>query len=367
MTSGDDIWRYLWEGYLQTQGIRPYQFPPNAQELISHRTEWWHLINHQDISAIYPPIAQLGFRVLAHISLSVLAFKLAFVLADLVICWLLSRRYGNQKATFYAWNPIVLYSFAGGAHYDSWFILPMVAAWLWIEQRRWLYSAFCLGISIGVKWISLPLLAFLLWKLRWQKSLIVLAVASLPLLVTIPAFCQPGSCSLIPFQSSFVVDGRSADFIPYLLTYIWPGSQHLNWIFAIPLSVSLIGLVWMCQRFVSFAEAYCFIVLSLSPVIHGWYFTWIMPFGVASNNWGSRLLSLSSLIYFLLPYRQFAGLAEQGWYLNHWERGLLWLPFIIGFLGSCAFQGKKDLHSDCKTFQCDSQKGDFANPCKWLD
>ena len=65
MYPGDDIWRYLWEGLLQTQGFSPYDYAPNAEILVPLRTEWWSQINHPDISAIYPPVTQFGFRLLA--------------------------------------------------------------------------------------------------------------------------------------------------------------------------------------------------------------------------------------------------------------------------------------------------------------
>ena len=60
MYPGDDVWRYVWEGYIQTQGFSPYDFAPNAAELIPYRTEWWSLINHQGVSAIYPPHHSIG-------------------------------------------------------------------------------------------------------------------------------------------------------------------------------------------------------------------------------------------------------------------------------------------------------------------
>jgi hypothetical protein len=261
-------------------------------------------------------------------------FKLGFITADLGICGLLAWRFGYQKSLFYAWNPLVIYSFAGGGHYDSWFILPLVAAWFLADLKKFKLSALCLGISIGIKWISLPLLGFLLWRSKPQQWLIILGLTALPLLITIPAFCDPTACPLIPVQSSFVTHGRSADLIPYLLTFIWPASRYLNGIFALPLILITGLLILRCQRFSSFAEGYFFSLFCLSPVIHAWYFTWLLPFAVASGNWGSRLLSASGFVYFLLPYRQFAGLETQGWFLANGERLILWLPFIVFFLWS---------------------------------
>jgi len=116
MYPGNDIWRYLWEGLIQTHGFSPYHLAPTAQALAELRTDWWPLINHIDVSAIYPPLAQWGFRFLAAIAPSVLLFKAAFIAADLIICYLLARRYGYRRTVDYAWNPLILYCIAGGGH-----------------------------------------------------------------------------------------------------------------------------------------------------------------------------------------------------------------------------------------------------------
>ncbi|MDJ0691903.1 MAG: glycosyltransferase family 2 protein [Xenococcaceae cyanobacterium MO_188.B32] len=82
------------------------------------------------------------------------------------------------RSTLYAWNPLVIYSFAGGAHYDSWFILPLVAAWFLFDLRQeehngkifnWLGSSVLLGVATAVKWISLPILGFVTWQ-AWRKA-----------------------------------------------------------------------------------------------------------------------------------------------------------------------------------------------------
>jgi hypothetical protein len=340
MASGDDVWRYLWEGYVPSKGFSPYALPPNAEALAPFRTEWWELMNHHDTSAIYPPVAQMGFQLLAHVSLTVVAFKIGFVLADLATCWVLSRRFGYQSTLIYAWNPLVIYAFAGGAHYDSWFIFPLVMAWLLAEKHQWLKSAFWIGLSIGVKWMSLPLLGFVVWKNRWNKTLIILAVAAIPLLVTLPRFCLLGSCTLIPVQSSFVVRARSAELLPYVVEYLWPASRELNWIFAIPLGLILLVLLKTRKTFGSYAESYFLALLVLAPVVHAWYFTWLIPFGVASRNLGTKFLSISGFVYFLLPYRQFAGIEGERWFLTISERALLWLPFLLGYAISLLWAAK---------------------------
>ncbi len=341
MYPGDDIWRYLWEGRIQNLGFSPYHFPPNATELIPYRTVWWSQINHLDTSAIYPPFTQLGFRLLATFSASVLLFKLAFVIADLITCWLLYRRFNYTQTLTYAWNPLILYSFAGAAHYDSWFILPLVAAWLTYDKKRWSWSAVFLGISIAVKWISLPILGLIAWfKLpRWKTSLSIIIIGILPLLLSAIPFCSATECPLIPTTSTFVSHGRSAEFIPYIVKQFWQFSTQSNSIYIIPL---ICVLLWIIIRyrpqksfnqsdaFLQSSQTYFIALLAISPIIHAWYFTWFIPFAVATRNLGIRLVSLSAFVYFVLPYRQ--GLGHLNWNLTDVERLLLWLPFVVGII-----------------------------------
>ncbi|NER51344.1 MAG: glycosyltransferase [Symploca sp. SIO1A3] len=340
MYPGDDIWRYLWEGYIQLQGFSPYELPPNAAELIPYRTEWWSLINHQGVTAIYPPITQLGFRILAAITPGVVLFKMGFVVADLLVCWLLSRRFGYQQTLIYAWNPLIIYSFAGGAHYDSWFILPLVAAWLVFDYSqqtiRWVKSALLLGISVAVKWMSLPILSFLVWR-AWRqvgivRAIVVMLCGFLPLGLTAIQFCHNGECPLIPTGSVFVSHGRSAELIPHLVSQIWEASRKVNWIYLFPLGLSGMWLLLRSKSFLQFSQWYFFVLLILSPIVHAWYFAWIVPFAAATGNWGVRLVSISTFIYFVLQYNMAQGNFD--WYLTDGQRLWLWLPFLLGWFWS---------------------------------
>ncbi len=360
MYPGDDIWRYIWEGYIQTQGFSPYDFAPNATELIPYRTEWWSQIVHPAVSAIYPPITQLGFRGLAGISPNFILFKSSFAIADLLTCWLLTKKFSYWQATLYAWNPLVIYCFAGGGHYDSWFILPLVAAWLWWDRARVLQSrqiievkerdnqrldvakntrgqillsALLIGMSIAVKWVSLPILGFLSWttwrKIKFKTAILITLCGFIPISLTALSFCSADACSLIPTSSTFVSHGRSAEFFPHLLAKVWHPSTQTNSIFALPLGLVTLMLICQARNLQQFVLGFFASLLIISPIIHAWYFTWLVPFAVGTKNWGIRLVSISAFIYFLLPYRQ--ALGDRNWNLTDTETWLLWLPFIVGY------------------------------------
>lgn len=154
-----------------------------------------------------------------------------------------------------------------------------------------------------------------------------MAIASFP-------FCQlhPLSCPVVPLSSPFVIYGRSAALIPQFVAMMWPASGKANWIYALP----LMGVIlWNFRRSVSISQfmgRYFVTLMLLSPIIHAWYFTWLMPFAVASQSWGARLVSLSVFVYFALPYGLAVGIED--WRLNALQYGLLWVPFVIGLLVS---------------------------------
>ncbi len=345
MYPGDDIWRYLWEGMIQWQGFSPYLTPPGSAELTSLRTEYWPLINHPDIAAVYPPLTQLVFRLLAGISESVLLFKSAFVVADLAVCWLLLRRFGAIATLLYAWNPLVIYNFAGGGHYDSLLILPLVAAWLLVERKDtastfkpWLLACLLLGVSVGVKLVTLPLLAFTgvqIWKrFGFRQAVIAGGVSMLPLLL---------GCGIVfyghPLPSfgaesgNFVMTARSAEFIPGIVAKLWPASLSMNQLFTLPLMLGCLLLIFKGKRWVPVAEWFFMLLLILSPAVHAWYFTWLIPFAVTSRNLGIRLLSITGFIYFILQERTATWTGPGNpWQLTPLESAFLWLPFVIGFL-----------------------------------
>ncbi|NEZ55780.1 glycosyltransferase family 2 protein [Adonisia turfae] len=351
MYPGNDIWRYLWEGYVQLQGFSPYDFAPTADVLEHLRTQWWDQINHPYASAIYPPVTQFGFRTLASIWLSVPLFKAAFAAADLAVCWLLSRRFGYRATLLYAWNPLVLYSFAGGGHYDSWFVLPLVMAWLWFDRPShqpekssslplftYLGSALFVGISIAVKWISLPVLAFLVWH-ALRRGRIGIALLSgvtglLPVILAAIPFCSPTSCPLVRFGSSFVVTGRCAELIPYIVEQLWAPSRWANWLYAFPLALVIVWLLLRATTFHKFTEWYLIGLMVISPIVHFWYLSWLMPFLVLSRNLGIRLISLSAYVYFTLLYMSAAG--DHSWILPEAQRHILWWPFVLGVAWSSA-------------------------------
>jgi len=329
---GTDVWRYIWEGLVNNAGWNPYLLPPDAGELAALRPEWWPLINHPSISAAYPPLVQMLFSGLAALSPTALAFKLLITAADLGTCALLLRRFGEVQTRIYAWCPLVIYSFAGGAHYDSLLILPLVAAWLaWEQGRR--TTPLLAGLSFALKYVSAPIAAFMGWQTLRERGFG--PAVGFTLLFAIPFglglawfFLRFGPHEIVPVGFGNVA--RSAEFLPHYLTEAFPILRATNLLFLAAFAIGTVVLILVSREIVQFSEDYFFLLFILSPVIHPWYFLWALPFAVASRNAGFIVVTISSFSYFLLEERQ-AG-QTQIWAQTEPERLIMWLPLIVGFL-----------------------------------
>jgi alpha-1,6-mannosyltransferase len=138
-----DIYRYVWDGRVQAAGINPYRYIPVDPALTRLRdTAIYPNINRASYArTIYPPIAQAVFAVVGRISQSVVAMKLAMlafeVIAVLCMMRLLSlARLPPERVLIYAWNPLVLWSFACDGHVDA-IAIGFLGLALLGRARRW--------------------------------------------------------------------------------------------------------------------------------------------------------------------------------------------------------------------------------------
>jgi len=334
---GDDIFRYVWEGRVLLAGYSPYLHSPDASALEFMRGGVWEAVEHKTVTAIYPPLAEWIFAILAGIAPVPVFFKLVFATADLALVVLLVRAFGKRSALLYAWNPLVIYSFAGGGHYDCLFVLALAGGWLAWRQERFLAASLGVGAAVAIKWLALPLVAWMLWqhlhRRGWRPALVAGLIAMLPFAaswVAVEVWTGEWSPQLMPPE--FVQYARSAEFLPAIVGWFWEDSKYQNQLFVLPVVLAWAWVIFRARTFAAAAEWIFFIALLFTPLLHAWYFTWLMPFAVKTRNLGSILLAASGFTYFLLYHHVES--PEGLWRLTPWETALLWLPFVAGFLWS---------------------------------
>ncbi|HEV2238411.1 MAG TPA: glycosyltransferase 87 family protein [Ktedonobacterales bacterium] len=151
-----DAYRYLWDARLIAHGYSPYLHGPNWPGFAHLRdAALYPLVPWKDVPTIYPPAAQLLYRVAdAFAPGNVVGIKVEMLLCDLLVCGLLAlllRQRGQdpRRAIIYLWAPLPIVEFALNGHEDAAAIACMVAALL-VNGARWRGARAVVGVLLGV-------------------------------------------------------------------------------------------------------------------------------------------------------------------------------------------------------------------------
>jgi len=280
----DDIHRYVWDGRLQRLGYSPYLVIPSDPAAQGLHTPETRNLNNPDLPSPYPAGAQLFFRALTAIHESTYAMKVAFVLCDFAICFVLldilrRTRQGAHLVLAFAWNPLLAIEVAGSGHIDivgALFLAVSAAALL----RRWrATAAVALGLAIAVKFLPIVLLPLYWKRLRIRDAALAAAVVGLLYL----PFLNHGR---IPIGSlgTYVQNFRFNGPVFAMLDRVAPPQLLAG------LAV-LVGLVTAARLrraapesspdLFAWPMAGC---LLFAPAVFPWYLLWLLPFLTSAST-----------------------------------------------------------------------------------
>jgi hypothetical protein len=178
-TLSTDEFRYIWEGKLVTQGLSPYQYPPNAPALVAYRDEIWPLVQQKETASPYPPLAQLIGAVQNQLfGESLLGPKIVAVFFDLLNClallWLLRLyKLDLRRVMLYAWCPLPILEFGISGHNDAPMLFLLLLAIGLAVRRKPGLSAVLLGLAALAKFTALfglPLFLVTWWQAKSGKA-----------------------------------------------------------------------------------------------------------------------------------------------------------------------------------------------------
>ncbi len=168
-----DLFRYVWDGRVQAQGINPYLYLPAAPELEFLRDDEIYTSTNRSEEAptIYPPVAQIIFAAIGQVWSSLAMVKLTMAgfeaLAIGCVAWLLHR--AGQPAAWvliYAWNPLPIWEYSGNGHVDAASLGFMALAMLVAASSRRGLTGAVLALAILCK--LLPAAVFPAFWRRWD-------------------------------------------------------------------------------------------------------------------------------------------------------------------------------------------------------
>src|SRR5207248_3874634 len=185
--ASNEVWRFQADGIIQRAGFNPYQVAPNDPHVAGKIPELARVPRNDEPTA-FAAGAEVLFRVIPATN-NALLYKIIFGAADLLAVAILLRLLGKQAAVWFAWNPLVAYSFFGAAHFDSIILLAIVALIFFLERFeqtvRWKFAlgaAVALGIAIALRPVCIVLLIPSLFALR-RYFIALAATVALPALV----------------------------------------------------------------------------------------------------------------------------------------------------------------------------------------
>ncbi len=332
-----DIQRYRWDGRVQNAGGNPYALAPADPRLAYLRDTGWAVMPGPEIPSMYPPLSQLVFRFGARFLPGVIAFKLPFVLADLLALailakWLHSYPDGSYRLAIYAWNPLVIVEFAASGHNDSLAIAAMVAA-LALVKKRPEASAVTLTAGSLAKLFPITLLPLAFRLSGWPRKLRGwLAFGGAALLTA--ACLWPYRSALAQFPEIFVrYQATWQNYNPSLYALLLWFSGHAEIAAGMGEGVVLGLAIWAAARKLEPMRAAFLIIgaiLMVAPNTYSWYFTWIVPLLCFFPNPAWLLLTiLQFLSYKVLIEYQINGI----WHFDTYFQWLTCAPFYTLLIG----------------------------------
>ena len=185
--SGADyyIHRYVWDGRLQRLGYNPYIVVPSDPAFAELHTSETRTLNNPDLPSPYPAGAQLFFRGVTSIRESTFAMKVAFVVCEFAVVFVLldllrSSRQSAYLVLAFAWNPLLAVEVAGSGHIDIVGALLLLVSGAALVRRWRATAAVALGLAIAVKFLPVVLLPLYWKRVRIRDS--ALAAATIGLL-----------------------------------------------------------------------------------------------------------------------------------------------------------------------------------------
>ncbi len=180
----DDLFRYVWDGWLGSQGIPPYRLRPEDPSLAAFQEDaLFSALNSPGYFSVYPPLSQLVFlaggaaHTLGGWPLSGWVIRLLMTGLELGGITLLlaatrAARWGLRAQgalVLYAWNPLPLLVVAGGGHSEGGLVFALGLLAFGVARGRPALAWIAWVLAVASKGIPL-LLAPLVWRLTKARN-----------------------------------------------------------------------------------------------------------------------------------------------------------------------------------------------------
>jgi Gpi18-like mannosyltransferase len=283
------MYRYIWDGRVQQDGINPYLYPPKADELAHLRdNQIYPKINRKDDQTLYPAGAQFFFRIFyVLVGSSVTANKAIMVFFDIVTLLVLTAllrayNFNASRIIVYAWNPLVIFEIAYSGHLEGLTVFFMVAALYLYNIHKKMPATIMLALSAAIKLYPALLLPAFLNRGARVKGIITFTVTIM--FLYLPFFSAGNKISgFLPVYLKNPYESFNLG-VKNLLMRLIPSLDYYLLSLAFIIALAVAGLVVLLKdkeklEIMRYAYILVGLLLVLMPAsLHPWYVVLIVPF-----------------------------------------------------------------------------------------
>ena len=328
----DDIYRYMWDGKIQSAYINPYLYAPDSSALKSlHSNLLPGAVNHPNLKTLYFPFSQWAFYACYQLSgEAVWGYKAVLLVAEgatlLALFLLLTRfRIPTRFMLLYAFCPLSILQFALDGHLDALgFPFLLFGLLLYFSERRF-PGLILFGLSMSIKPVGIVLLPiFFFLEQSWKRRLMAIGIPAITVLVQFLPYMATSNPfeALSTFAKNWTFNGVVFEGMYALLA----DNQKARLVCLVMLSFALLMIYLSRRDLVSKIHFSVLLLLIFSPVVHPWYIAWLAVLLPLTRRWSGIVFaataSLTSVT--ILSYKLYGAWQQMPWVLI-----VEYLPVIV--------------------------------------
>lgn len=346
----DDIVRYLWDGYLQSEGRLALTTSPLMEGTAAFPQSSYEILSYKWMPSVYPPLAQWVFGLLWTIfEADRQLWLLFFGLCSLGIQGAIIRvgsLYNLPKHVVWlvVGHPIIIKEFWDSGHVDALGVFLVLVAMFWLKRSWSLPRGIFWGLAGLIK--PLALVVFVLgpfsFKAKIKEGLPAGGVFLLGFWLYFDHWQQFGYYlnTLGIFSREWIFNPGFAEAVHWLMgegsfsDASWlTTTRFLSW-----MSIGLLVLgatLQLIKRDPGWSLYFVGIFLVVQPVVNTWYLAWLLPYLVLAERAQKRSL------WFYLPWVlvSFGGFYSYSYWYQFQDdvilRRIFWGASLGLLIGSC--------------------------------
>lgn len=340
-----DVYRYIWDGNLQLEGVSPYAHVPADPRLQRFRDfAYYDYINQKETAhTIYPPVAQMVFLAAAwlgdeieSVKLVMVAFEALTVIA--LLAWLRARQLPRERVLIYLWHPLPIWELASQAHIDAALAAFVTLAVLAATLGRQGLAGAAIAAAALVKYFPLAVVPALWRRLDWRMPAAMAATVAVLYLpyISVPRSLGGTGRQLVGnlpghLDAEGYAEGYGFHLVWLLDTLDLPSPDGMPYVAMALLVLAGLAMAVLLRRgrdeirpgyILALA---CALVWLASPH-YPWYFAWIVPLLVLVPH--PAALALTVMAAALQLPRPDGGT----WTLTEIYLLVYWLPALVALV-----------------------------------